>query len=80
MLVLYPALSGGLRLCLSLADVLSGARLGMTRLDCLEAAGGLICCVGAESRSRGSACHPWQDGQQEEEGEQQGGSPLFSLE
>lgn len=45
------------------SDVLSGARLGTTRLYCLEAAGGLMYCVCAESRSRGSACHPWQDGQ-----------------
>lgn len=65
MLVLHATLSGGLRLCLSLADVLSGARLGMTRLHCLEAAGGLLWCVGAELRSGGSACRPWQDGHSE---------------
>lgn len=41
MLVLHATLSGDLRLCLSLTHVLSGARLGMTRLYCLEAAGGL---------------------------------------
>lgn len=71
MLALHATLSGGLRLSLRLADVLSGARLGTTRLYCLEAAGGLLCCVGAESRSRGSACHPWQDGQRGEEGERE---------
>lgn len=53
MLVLHAGLSGGLRLCLSLAGVLSGARLGMTRLFCLEAAGGILGCVGADSGSRG---------------------------
>lgn len=55
-------------MCLSLAGVLSGARLGMTRLFCLEAAGGILGCVGADSGSGGSACHPWQDGQCSEEG------------
>lgn len=68
MLVLHATLSGGLRLCLSLADVLSGARLGMTKLYCLEAAGGLLCCLGAEFSSEGSVCHPWQDAVSEEAG------------
>lgn len=50
MLVLHATLSGDLRLCLSLTHVLSGARLGMTRLYCLEAAGGLSSSPGWTAR------------------------------
>lgn len=34
-------------------DVLSGARLGTTRLYCLEAAGGLLYCVEARVKEQG---------------------------
>lgn len=34
------------------------SQTGVTRLSCIEAAGGLLRCVGTESRSRGSARHP----------------------
>lgn len=63
MLILHATLSGGLRLCPSLADVLSGAGQGMTRLRCLEAAGRILCRLGAEPSSRWSLRHPRQDAQ-----------------
>lgn len=42
MFVLHATLSSGLKLCLSLADVLSRARIGMTKLYCLKTSGGLL--------------------------------------